>query len=302
MEEAERIVGESPEIRNSDVGRMLRIRKAAGIAGFAQGKILDKGREIGILKEIGRVDFPVVKTRFVFAVRPAGNLVAETVIGHLRMMKFFQVSAVSAEDRGGGDAVADDVGCQQIRVRLPEKAVQSRHLAGGSGKQHLASGPQKVADLKIRIAGFALHVFGLAEFFRLFRCFGKRVADFPVFRPNRAEDCAVLREDFFCEQPEDSAGSRFLEFFCIFVPCRITCEDAGVRFGISAENRTAFFAETAVYAQFFRNFRVKKAAFVRCHAYGVLRTDCFADAAAAAEIFIADFHTAATSSVCQLIS
>ena len=41
---------------------------------------------------------------------------------------------------------------------------------------------------------------------------------------------------------------------------------------------------------------------IKKSAYGVLRTDCFADAAAAAEIFIADFHTAATSSVCQLIS
>ena len=218
------------------------------------------------------------------------------------MMKFFQVSAVSAEDRGGGDSVADDVGCQQIRFRFSEKTSQSRHLTGRSGKQHLASGPQKVADLKIRIAGFALHVFGLAEFFRLLQSFRERVANLPVFRPDRAEDHAVLREDFFCEQPEDSAGSRFLEFFGIFVPCRITCEDAGGRFWISAENRTVFFAETAVYAQFFLDFRVKKAAFVRRHAYGVLRTDCFADAAPATEFFITDFHTDATSSVCQLIS
>lgn len=41
---------------------------------------------------------------------------------------------------------------------------------------------------------------------------------------------------------------------------------------------------------------------IKKRAYGVLRTHGFAAAAAAAEFFITDLHTDATSSVCQLIS
>ena len=235
------------------------------MAGGPQAQIAHKGANKGVLPVGGQIAFAIGPADVHRIGGPAGVLGPEVDGGgtHASGGLLAAPGKVPLPNGGGGHTVAHQVHQQQIVVIPAQIGPQPRHLAGRSGKQHLAALCQKGLHLGENALQAALGIFGPPEAVQLLGPLHQAVHHPEIGVVCRAEHRAAPVQHILSQKGEHAAGGADPPDGLVLVFCG---KGLGHRRAVRGEqHRTHPAAKAAAGAAAFLHHGAEEAFGIRLH-------------------------------------